>query len=261
MNERQWLRSNKPRDMVQAMHPNAKFRYHGSKVPGPLDRRKLRLFACACGRRIWDLLGDERSRRAVEVAEAFADGRAGKPELAAAEQAAEQARQDLIERVIHAETPAGFTEVKESELLFNAAWLAVLTAAQRDLLFAVRSAAWVAAIACCRWQAPPNAPRPGDVRLRAQRQAETELAVVLRDLFGNPYRPAGVEKAWLAWDGGTVVQLADAIYAERAFDRLPILADALEEAGCTDTALLGHLRGPGPHVRGCWALDLLLRKP
>jgi hypothetical protein len=54
--------------------------------------------------------------------------------------------------------------------------------------------------------------------------------------------------------------LAAAFYAERAFDHLPILADAVEEAGCSDEALLGHLRGPDPHVRGCWAVDLILGK-
>lgn len=57
-----------------------------------------------------------------------------------------------------------------------------------------------------------------------------------------------------------VLQLANAIAEERAFDRLPILADALEEAGCTDEAILAHCREPGPHVRGCWVVDLLLRK-
>jgi hypothetical protein len=69
-----------------------------------------------------------------------------------------------------------------------------------------------------------------------------------------------VYPVWLCWHGGTIPKLAQAIYDERAFDRLPVLADALEEAGCTDADLLGHLRGPGPHVRGCWALDLLLGK-
>jgi hypothetical protein len=57
-----------------------------------------------------------------------------------------------------------------------------------------------------------------------------------------------------------VLHLATAIYEESAFDRLPILADALEEAGCTDVELLGHLRGPGPHVRGCWVVDLITGK-
>ena len=59
---------------------------------------------------------------------------------------------------------------------------------------------------------------------------------------------------------GTVVQLAQVIHNDRAFDRLPILADALEDAGCTDPDTLAHCRGPGPHVRGCWVVDLLLGK-
>ena len=66
--------------------------------------------------------------------------------------------------------------------------------------------------------------------------------------------------AWLSWNGGTVAGLARSVYDERRFADLPILADALEEAGCDNAELLTHLRGPGPHVRGCWALDLLLGK-
>ncbi len=86
-------------------------------------------------------------------------------------------------------------------------------------------------------------------------------AGLARCLFGNPFRPApAVESGWLAWDGGTVPKLARAAYEAHAFDRLPVVADALEEAGCADAELLGHLRGPGPHVRGCFALDLLLVK-
>ena len=60
--------------------------------------------------------------------------------------------------------------------------------------------------------------------------------------------------------GGTISNLAQSIYTDRAFERMPILADALEEAGCNDAAILGHCRGPGPHVRGCWVVDFLLGK-
>lgn len=84
-----------------------------------------------------------------------------------------------------------------------------------------------------------------------------QLVRVLRDVFGNPFRPVTVEPSWLTSD---VVGLAAAIYADRAFDRLPILADALEEAGCDHPNVLDHCRGPGPHVRGCWVVDLLLGK-
>jgi hypothetical protein len=97
--------------------------------------------------------------------------------------------------------------------------------------------------------------------LTACKAEKEEESVLLRDIFGNPFRPLpAIDPAWLTWSGGTVRKLAEAIYDERAFDRLPVLADALEDAGCSDAGLLGHLRGPGPHARGCWALDLLLGK-
>ena len=91
----------------------------------------------------------------------------------------------------------------------------------------------------------------------AERVGQVRL---LSEVFGNPFRPPSLPPHLLAWNDGTVPRLARAIYDERAFDRLPILADALEDAGCTNADLLSHLRGPGPHVRGCWALDLLLGK-
>ena len=86
-------------------------------------------------------------------------------------------------------------------------------------------------------------------------------ARLLRDVFGNPFWPMpSVDPAWLAGSDGAAAGLARALYEERAFDRLPILADALEEAGCTDREILDHCRGPGPHVRGCWVVDLFLGK-
>src|SRR6266566_5279138 len=105
---------------------------------------------------------------------------------------------------------------------------------------------------------PPALPkRPAGAALAWEPVPRVAL---LRCLFGNPFRAAPADPAWLAWDGGTVGRLARAIYDERAFDRLPILADALEDAGCTDAELLGHLRGKGPHVRACWAVDAILEK-
>jgi hypothetical protein len=81
--------------------------------------------------------------------------------------------------------------------------------------------------------------------------------ILAREIFGNPFRPVTLQPAWLTSD---VVALARSINDERAFDRMPILADALDEAGCEDRQLLGHCRGTGPHVRGCWAIDLLFAK-
>jgi hypothetical protein len=92
-------------------------------------------------------------------------------------------------------------------------------------------------------------------------QAEGQAQVCLaRDIFGNPFRPGAIDPVWLRWDSGAVMRLAQAIDDKQVFDRLPVLAEALEDAGCTDAAILDHCRGPGPHVRGCWVVDLILGK-
>src|SRR5262249_22313344 len=85
-------------------------------------------------------------------------------------------------------------------------------------------------------------------------------ARVLRDISGNPFRPISIDNRWLSWNGGIVSRIAQSIYDQRRFEELPILADALEEAGCEQADLLAHCRQPGEHVRGCWALDLILSK-
>jgi hypothetical protein len=100
-----------------------------------------------------------------------------------------------------------------------------------------------------------EAPRRAAVRAEAAAQAD-----LVRDLFGNPFRRLCVPKAWLRTTGQQAVEIARAIYEDRSFDELGILADALEEAGCTDIDVLEHLRGPGAHVRGCWAIDLIVGK-
>lgn len=90
-----------------------------------------------------------------------------------------------------------------------------------------------------------------------QSELWARVAAVIQDVAGNSSRPIVADSAWLTSD---VVALASAIYQDRAFDRLPILADALEEAGCTNADILLHCRQPGEHVRGCWTIDLLLGK-
>jgi hypothetical protein len=83
---------------------------------------------------------------------------------------------------------------------------------------------------------------------------------ILRDVCGNPFRPKpGLDAAWLGWGGGTVVSLARAIYEERRWGEMGVLADALQEAGCDRDDILSHCRGP-VHARGCWLVDLLLNK-
>jgi hypothetical protein len=80
---------------------------------------------------------------------------------------------------------------------------------------------------------------------------------IIRDVFGNPFRPVSFSPEWRA---GTAVALARQMYESRDFGAMPILADALQDAGCDEPAILDHCRRPGEHVRGCWVLDLVLGK-
>jgi hypothetical protein len=98
-------------------------------------------------------------------------------------------------------------------------------------------------------------------RLSHDQESEKHIqAAVVHDIFGNLFRPATIDPSWLAWNDGTIPELAQSIYEQRAFDRLLVLADALEVAGCTNADILTHCRHAGPHVQGCWVLDLLLGK-
>jgi hypothetical protein len=204
--------------------------------------RRLRLFACACCRRHWSGLSDVRSQSAVIVAERFADGLATKADLSTAFADAGAAVLALPPHTL------AFALAQSASHACHPDWRPVVVAVQ-----AAWASSWV----------PNTAPRGKAGRAgRHQRQSVgTALAALLRDLIGNPFRPLpALSPTWLAWGGELVFRLAETIYGEQAFDRLPVLADALEDAGCANAELLGHLRGPGPHVRGCWALDLLLGK-
>jgi hypothetical protein len=83
---------------------------------------------------------------------------------------------------------------------------------------------------------------------------------LLRDVIGDPYTPRVIDPLWSRWNDCTVARIAQGVYQDRAFDRLPILHDALLDAGCDDEAVLSHCRSEGPHVLGCWAVDLVLGK-
>jgi hypothetical protein len=87
-----------------------------------------------------------------------------------------------------------------------------------------------------------------------------EQAELFRDVIRGPFQPLFFRSEWRRRNGGAVVRIAEEIYENELFDDLPILADALEDGGCDSDELLDHLRGPGPHVRGCWPLDLCLEK-
>jgi hypothetical protein len=217
MKQAEWLACTDPRAMIQSL---------GNKTSG----RKLRLFACACVRRVWHLLGDERSRIAVEVGEQYADRLVSWEEVIKVEGAADEVvRQNWDQSV---ESAAAHAAALTAVLWAPVTWVATETAS------------WVA--------------RYGE---SVQSEEQRSQATILRDLFGpHPFRHQQLDSSVLAWRDGTVTKLAQAIYEERAFDRLPILADALEDAGCTNADILTHCRQPGEHVRGCWVVDLLLGK-
>jgi hypothetical protein len=101
----------------------------------------------------------------------------------------------------------------------------------------------------------PRSPVPGELE-----PIHTEFRHFLREIFPNPFREVRIEPAWLRWSDGAVRRVAETINDEGEFARVPILADALEEAGCTDEAILGHLRNHQLHLRGCWVVDLVLNK-
>ena len=93
---------------------------------------------------------------------------------------------------------------------------------------------------------------------RAKRCERVVQSALLRDIFGNPFRTVAVDPKWLTWNGGTVPAIARRIYDQRRFEDMPILADALEDAGCDNQDILTHCRQSGDHVRGCWVVALLL---
>ncbi len=210
--------------------------------------RKLRLFAVACCRRAWHLLRDERSRKAVEVGERYADGQAGAEDRDRADRGALAALDEIC-------TATG----KDVRVVLRKAPFVF----PRNASPAVR---WACAAA---WTVAEDAERAAwtaeGVANLTELRANCEL---LRCIVHNPFRPVpSVAPSVLKRDGGLARKLAQAAYDERplpggALDngRLAVLADALEEAGCTDEKILSHLRAAGPHVRGCWPLDLLLGK-
>lgn len=290
MTESEWLASNDPAAMLRFLPEVWALRTEDS-FPSSATDRKLRLFACACCRQVWHLLTDDapcpgcdgrgrieanrtgyticslcdgsrrvnRSRRAVEVAERYADGEATESERKQAE--------------------ANAWAVEGSGVQ-GCAWAAVT----RDMQYVGRE-------------------------MHEEYLLPATQAGLLRCIVGNPFRPVTIpwevgpqvvvnpktrmtefvkEYRWCPWLTPAVVKVARSIYDDRRFEELPILADALEEVGCTEAALLGHLRElarcpecngndawrygegftcdtchcagtvPAPHARGCWVLDLIL---
>lgn len=100
----------------------------------------------------------------------------------------------------------------------------------------------------------------GQISEAAVSAEKADQAALLREIIGNPFHSASLNESWMLWNNGTVRKLAKAMYVERRFADLPLMADALEEAGCDNEDILAHCRSRDEHVRGCWVLDLLLGK-
>ena len=236
MTEAEWLACDRPEPMLRYLRAAGMHRRTG-------ERRKLRLFGCACVRRKWRRATDPRSRALVVVAERYADGLATASELTEAERAALEARAEEKGLVV---VGAG---------VLQPPWCFHMFSELSDRRHP--QPAWGFALAATLM--------PRVVQATAAHGPEDKAqATLVRDIFGNPFRPASLSGTWRTPD---VVSLAQATYDERHLPsgqldaaRLAVLADALEDAGCSDQDVLGHLRGPRPHVRGCWPVDLLLGK-
>jgi hypothetical protein len=240
MTEEEWLACADPSKMLRMISSKA-------------TERKLRLFTVACCRRIRHLLDVEECQRAVEVAERYADGQADADELDEARRAATEnihiatwfrdqgCALSAVDRATR--RPEAVEHGWNVDRRFSPAGLAEQTADS------ARSAA-----------TSVGAVRSGRHVRRSARAVVRESrcqADFLRCILGNPFRPVSFESASRT---PTVLSLATSSYTERDFGTLPILADALEDAGCDNFDILDHCRQPGGHVRGCWVIDLLLGK-
>jgi hypothetical protein len=215
------------------------------RCPVPPPDRQFRLLVVAALRAVWGHISDPRSRAAVEAAERYADTRQPAV-LTAAEQDAERAYEEAG-KPWDARDPA--------KCLAHRMACAALQALDPDLSSDPRVPPWADTVTYLE---------SDEVLGRTAAQAKALHSRLFHDIFSNPFRPTSASPAWQT---PQVVALARATYDEREMPtgtldlaRLAILADALEDAGCTDADILGHLRGPGPHVRGCWAVDVLLGK-
>jgi hypothetical protein len=217
-------------------HPELLLRY----LQGRPGERKFLLFAVACLRCCWRYIG-EVEQQVAELGERYAEGAISVEALRAA----------------------------------NAEWLiGECPTGKNDISVTVRSAAWNAALDMAYERAKDGFRTNGrafdescersldELDDAAMKELRTivlpEQCSLLRDIFGNPFRPVAVDPLWRT---SAVLALARRLYESRDFSAMPILADALEDAECANAEMLGHCRDTrAVHVRGCWVLDLLLAK-
>lgn len=219
---------------------------------GDVSERKLRLCAVACCRRVWRLIRDPRYQRVVEVAERYADGLTTVQEqaeaLAAGLQAGEDGRQGANGRS------------RQEYWLVERAYRAVSVLLEADVSDWVRYSLDDVARAEGIEQLLASGEKPpaGDEFLQFFKQLLVPYTAPLRCIFGNPFHPVTF---YTSWRTDTVTTLATQMYETRSFETMPILGDALQDAGCDSEEVLAHCRDPQQvHARGCWVVDLVLGK-
>jgi hypothetical protein len=206
------------------------------------NERKMRLFLCACCHRLWHILTREEVRQAIAIAEQYADGLVDQNHVRTARQTIYKAR---------AMAPLNSRWEKALSLAAAATRDNVCWEGVGNVLSSLLEEAKVQADVV----GESLVPRCEQGKAIVERENRW-LCSVIRDLW-TPFGWPQIRADWLRWNDGSIPKMAQTIYDERAFDQLPILADALEDAGCTDPAILNHCRQPGTHVLGCWLLDVL----
>jgi hypothetical protein len=226
MTEAEWLAGTDPTKMLEFLR-------------GKAGDRKLTLFVCACWRRCGPFLPDN-IRGTNLITEQYADGmvRAGA----------------LLTTLL----ASGFPRHEADEFI---------TASCEHAIAVARNCAAVMSFRCLKLSRPGYQNPAATIRTDYDAENATQCHI-LRDLFGKPMRPSpSLPGIVLAWNDRTIPRIAEGLYNDRKLPegtldagRLAILADALLDAGCDNEELIGHCRSEGPHVRGCWAVDLLLGK-
>jgi hypothetical protein len=240
MTQQEWLMSTRADDLLRFIEPNT-------------SDRKLHYYAIACARRITLLLPHPASLEGIDLLERFVEGKASEEELLRVSYHVEGAA-FCFDYVDYTGSPTARKWIQEVgqiprsklEELINDPQLA--SAEPREIL---KSAAYMVDADV---SPTPFARRASDWAQSAR--SPFHSVPLLRDIFGNPFRPVAFEPEWRS---DTAVSLAKHIYEARDFAQMPILADALQDAGCDNTDILSHCRDPQQtHVRGCWVVDMIL---
>ncbi|QJW94717.1 hypothetical protein [Frigoriglobus tundricola] len=264
MTESEWLASGESKPLLEFLMART-------------SERKLRLFAVDCCRRVKYLLKGshlKRSRKAIGVVERHVEGLATFEEVRAALDEVLGDCLDASHSIVHAgEANFYAAEYATNAVAYLNGFRIIGTATCTSCALAYDALARdsdpvlarIAAEYAGRGRQAGEAQfaaEEAEVRalpryVRALVGEQTNQAQLLRDIIGNPFRVAAFSSNWRT---GTTVLLARQMHESRDYSAMPVLADALQDCGCDNCDMLDHCRGPGPHVRGCWVVDLVLGK-